>query len=252
MPNKKNPTTQNPSFSPRLIGMIADEVAKTVVVRLPHLIANPKKTKKKKPKIIDRAVILDTSAIVDRRIFEVLKLGLVGGTVVVPEEVLVELKNIADSQNTVKRERGRRALEDLEKIKKQKSIKFMVLSEEKSESGNNLVVDEYLIKLTKKHKGILLTCDYNLEKKASIQNVTVVNINALANVLKVTAVPGESVHLKILHQGKESSQGVGYLDDGTMLVVEQGAGLIGYEVDVVVSRVIQTTSGRILFAKRIT
>jgi uncharacterized protein YacL len=112
-------------------------------------------------------------------------------------------------------------------------------------------VDEQIILIAKQYKGRVITCDYNLQKKASIQGVTAINVNVLANALKVTAVPGEAVHIKVLHLGKEATQGVGYLDDGTMIVVEQGEESIGKTIDVVISRVIQTATGRILFAKKI-
>ncbi len=166
---------------------------------------------------------------------------------------MAELKRIADSQDMVRRERGRRGLEDLEKLKKSKGVKVVVMTEkdEKVLGKNSLEVDEKLIRLAKYHKGKIITCDYNLEKKANISNVTAINVNALANALKVVAVPGEALHIKLQHPGKDVTQGVGYLDDGTMIVVEQGVDHVGKAVDVVVSRVIQTATGRILFAKRI-
>jgi uncharacterized protein YacL len=171
------------------------------------------------------------------------------GKVIVPEGVLLELKHIADSQDTVKRERGRKGLEELERLRKVKTVKVVVLEEEETKKRRE--VDERLISLAKQYKGRILTCDYNLEKKASIQNVVAINVNGLANALKVTAVPGEAVHLKVLHQGKDVTQGVGYLDDGTMIVVEQGSAEVGNVIDVVISRVIQTSAGRILFGKKI-
>ena len=112
-------------------------------------------------------------------------------------------------------------------------------------------VDEKLIRITKNHKGKIITCDSNLEKKATIENLQAINVNALSNALKVIAVPGESLHIKLLHPGKDATQGVGYLEDGTMIVVEEGSNQVGRSIDVVVSRVIQTSTGRILFAKRI-
>jgi len=120
--------------------------------------------------------------------------------------------------------------------------------EEKRFSGQ---VDEKLTKIAKAYKGKVITCDYNLEKKAIIENVVAINMNALANCLKVIAVPGDSLHIKISHVGKDPTQGVGYLDDGTMIVVESASDLVGKSRDVVVSRVIQTATGKILFAKNI-
>jgi len=148
----------------------------------------------------------------------------------------------------VKRVRGRKGLDYLEKLKKGRLNKFMILQD--LEDSKNKEVDEKLILAAKNNKGRIITCDYNLEKKAAIGGVLAINVNTLANHLKITAVPGEALHIGILHKGKEMTQGVGYLDDGTMLVVENASEDLGKTVDVVVSRVIQTTAGRILFAKR--
>jgi uncharacterized protein YacL len=242
-------------FTPRLIGMLADEIAKTIVKRLPNPLSQQGKKKKsssRKTKRIEYAVFLDTSAIIDGRIFDVINLGFVNGNIVISESILLELKHIADSQDTVKRERGRKGLEYLEKLKKTKNIKVVVAPDDFDKNEKKpLEVDEKLIRAAKFHKGKIITCDYNLEKKANIQNVPTINVNALANTLKVSAVPGEALHIKLLHVGKDITQGVGYLDDGTMIVVEQGAEDVGATIDVVVSRVIQTATGRILFAKKI-
>jgi len=239
---------RNIFFPPRVIGMIADEVAKTVIRRLPH----PKK--RKKAKKIEHPVFLDTSAIIDGRIFDVIHLGLVKATFVILESILLELKHIADSQDIVKRERGRKGLALLEKLKKEKGIKVSLISENQEKSlGLDKIdeVDEKLISASKLNKARIITCDYNLEKKASISGITAINVNTLANMLKITAVPGESLHISIQHVGKDITQGVGYLDDGTMIVVENANFDVGRAIDVIVSRVIQTTAGRILFAKKI-
>jgi len=238
------------TFSPKMMGLLADEVAKTVIRRLPSF---RRRTKRKKNKKIENAIFLDTSAIIDGRIFEIINLGLFTGTFVVLESILLELKHIADSQDTVKRERGRKGLELLEKLKKTKGVRFMVLPdlENGSESKDIKEVDEKLIYRTKTYKGRIITCDYNLEKKSNISGVTAININTLATLLKVRAVPGEALHIRVLHKGKEPTQGIGYLDDGTMIVVENAVEEIGKETDVLVSRVIQTAAGRILFAKKI-
>lgn len=239
-------------FQAPTVGALANEVASILVRRLPHLL--PRRKRKKKTKKLDNPIFLDTSAIIDTRIFDIISLGLFRDIFVVPEGVLSELKRIADSQDVVKRERGRKGLEKLEKLKKTRGNKVVVLTSEQVDQvigGKKLEVDDQLIQVTKKYKGRLITCDYNLEKKASIQGVIAVNVNALANCLKVTAVPGEALHVSVLHKGKDPTQGVGYLDDGTMIVVENGFSDLGRMVDVVVSRVIQTTAGRILFAKKI-
>lgn len=243
-------------FSPSMIGAIADEVSKTLITRLPGIIRPRRKsTKQKKQKKIEQGIFLDTSAIIDGRIFDVIYSGLLNGTIVITSSILLELKHLADSQDTVKRERGRKGLLSLEKLRKTKKMKVTILTEAESDparqGGKVIEVDERLIRETKEHKGKLITCDYNLEKKASVEGVTSININALANYLKVIAVPGEALHINISHVGKEETQGVGYLDDGTMIVVEQGSTEVNKSVDVVVARVIQTATGRILFAKKI-
>jgi uncharacterized protein YacL len=242
---------KTPGFSPNMISSLADEVSKSLLLRFPSL-RQRKKAKPKKLKRIENAIFLDTSAIIDGRIFDVIYLGLLNGVIVIMPSVLLELKHLADSQDTVKRERGRKGLEGLEKLKKTKKIKVQIISEEEDTRYHKYKeVDERLIKITKEHKGKVITCDYNLEKKASIENVTAVNMNALALCLKIIAVPGDALHIKVSHQGKDHTQGVGYLDDGTMIVVEEGKDFIGKAIDVVVARVIQTATGRILFAKKI-
>lgn len=244
-----------PAFSAKMVGIIADEVAKTVIKRLPAILSHPRKKRSTgKSKKVEKALFLDTSAIIDGRIFDVVNLGLLSGDIVVLESILLELKHIADSQDSVKRERGRDGLEFLEKLKKVKGLKLRIMleNEHQNYSKDNIKeVDEKLIKVAKAYKGRIITCDYNLEKKAVIQGVVAININALANALKIRAVPGEALHVRVLHKGKDITQGVGYLDDGTMIVIEQASEEIGKTIDVVVSRVIQTTAGRILFAKKI-
>jgi uncharacterized protein YacL len=248
----KDKPTSRTAFSPKLIGAIADEVSKALLSRLPSMMRRPKrKTKTKKTKKIEYAVLLDTSAIIDGRIFDVISTGLLSGNIVILPSILMELKHLADSQDAVKRERGRKGLELLEKLRKSKQMKIIALVAEDEKKFEDLEVDERLIRLAKVYKGKIITCDYNLEKKASVENVRAVNINALANYLKVIAVPGEALHILVSHPGKESTQGVGYMDDGTMIVVEHGVDLVGKRVDVVVSRVIQTATGKILFAKKI-
>jgi len=243
---------------PKFAAALADEVARTLVRRLPNMLPGSRsrapKVKTKKSKTIEYGVFLDTSAIIDGRIFDVIHMGLLNGIIVIPESILLELKHLADSQDTVKRERGRKGLDYLDILKKSRKMKVMVLSED-GEKGivkdKHQEVDEKLIRLAKNHKGKVITCDYNLEKKAAIDGVQAINVNGLANALKVIAVPGESLHIKLLHPGKDITQGVGYLEDGTMIVVEEGSSYVSKTIDVVVSRVIQTATGRILFAKKI-
>ncbi|HSA84224.1 MAG TPA: hypothetical protein VLF20_05085 [Patescibacteria group bacterium] len=249
---EKGETKRAPVFNPNLIGALADEVSKTLMSRFPRLSkGHVKKKKKNKLKKIENGIFLDTSAIIDGRIFDIIELGVLTGTAVILSSILLELKRIADSQDTVKRERGRKGLEALAKLRKGKKLKVMTLSDEDEKQFAKHAVDERLTKMAKLFKGKIITCDYNLEKKATIDNVITINMNALANSLKVIAVPGDSLHVEISHIGKDPTQGVGYLDDGTMIVVEAGSLFIGKSIDVVVSRVIQTSSGKILFAKKI-
>lgn len=260
---KKEEAQSQPQRLPMLPQRLADEIARMVVSRIGSISRNRKNSRNVKIKSMDNAIFLDTSAIIDARFFDVVKMGLFRDTFIVLNDVLLELKHIADSQDMVRRERGRKGLEMLDQLKKVRGIKVLVVPsgqiEQKKKPARNAVagataggeVDEILIATAKKHKGRVITCDYNLEKKASIQGITAINVHALANSLKVIAVPGEALHIKLQHPGKDATQGVGYLDDGTMIVVENGVTEIGKTIDIVVSRVIQTSSGRILFAKKI-
>ncbi len=247
---QKSTSSYLPMFPKRMLGAFADEIAGMVVNRISYIL--PKRQKRNKNtrlKSIEHALFFDTSAIIDGRIFAAIRLGFLHDVFAVAEDILLELKHIADSQDVVKRERGRKGLEMLEDLKKTKGAKVVIVPSEKETKTKE--VDEVLIKTAKTYKGRIITCDYNLEKKANIEGVVAINVNALANCLKVTAVPGEALHIKVLHVGKDVTQGVGYLDDGTMIVVESGAVDVGQTIDVVVSRVIQTSAGRILFAKKI-
>lgn len=244
---KKETLKEPQNFPKGFVSSFAAEVAKTLSM-MPKFKGSRKKSNNKKKKL-ENPIFLDTSAIIDGRIFEVIALGVFTGTIVVLESILSELKHIADSQDMVKRARGRKGLDFLEQLKKARRNKFVILPDQ--EDTKTKEVDERLIIAAKSYKSRVITCDYNLEKNATISDVLAINVNTLANHLKITAVPGETLHIGILHKGKEITQGVGYLDDGTMLVVENASEDLGHTVDVVVSRVIQTTAGRILFAKKI-
>lgn len=223
----------------RVVLQIADEVAKRL----------RRKTKGKKnvrPKI-DHPFFLDTSAIIDGRIFDLIRLGVFDGNLVLLESVLSELKSIADSKDEIKKERGRRALKYLDEVKKIKNVKLIIVQEE--EEDQKKTVDDRVIDYSKRYKGKVITCDYNLSNKAKVSNVVSIDIYEMANVLKTQAVPGESFWVKIIQKGKGEGQGIGYLPDGTMIVVEEGVDFIGKTVKVMVSRIIQREAGRILFAK---
>ena len=232
---------QNMLLPRRVVLQIAEEVGKAVS----HRLSVRRKAKKQSVKKADGAIFLDTSAIIDTRVFNLAKIGVFYGNFIVLEGVLRELKNIADSKDTVKKERGRTAMHHLDEFKKQKGSYLVVLPEEKE----GIAVDDSIVFHAKKHKGRIITCDYNLAKKAKISNVVAIDLYEMANVLKTTALPGEEFWVKIVQVGKGIGQGVGYLPDGTMLVVEGGRELIGKTVQVVVSRIIQTDAGKILFAK---
>ena len=231
---------ENLMLPPRVIRQIAEEVGKIVARSIPH--RRTKKTRKNKK--VENAVFLDTSAIIDMRVFDLAKIGALYGSFVVLESVLTELKNISDSKDSTKRERGRRAMDALEKFKKTRGIKVKILADEVDRP-----VDESIVDHAKKYKGRIITCDYNLSKKAKISGALAIDLYEMVNILKTQAVPGEEFFVKIVQEGKGENQGVGYLPDGTMLVVEQAKTALGKTIQVQVSRIIQTDAGKILFSK---
>ncbi len=194
----------------------------------------------------ENAKILDTSTIIDGRIADICETGFMEGTFVIPQFVLYEIQHIADHQDPVKRTRGRRGLDILHKMQKQACIKVRIVDYEFPKLKD---VDSKLIALAKKLNGKIVTNDYNLNKVAELQGVEVLNMNQLATALKPAMLPGEQMNIKILKEGKEYGQGIGYLDDGTMVVVDDARKLLGKTVDIVVTSVLQTTSGRMIFAK---
>lgn len=214
--------------------------------------ANLKKgnsTKDKKSKSGTKGVtkVLDTSVIIDGRIFDICQTGFVEGTLVIPSFVLQELRHIADSSDSLKRNRGRRGLDILNKI--QKELKMDVQINEK-DFPDVAEVDSKLLKMAQYLNGMVITNDYNLNKVAEFQGVPVLNINELANAIKPVVLPGEEMTIQIIKDGKESNQGIAYLDDGTMIVVEGGKRHIGEVMNVIVTSVLQTAAGRMIFAKQ--
>ncbi len=189
--------------------------------------------------------ILDTSAIIDGRILDIAKVGFISGLVLIPEFVLTELQQVADSQDELKRARGRRGFEIVEELKKLKGMRIEIW--DKEQKGRN--VDEKLLSLCKSLHGRIVTTDFNLNKLASVSGLTVLNVNDLANAVKTVAVPGEKMSIKIMHLGKDPTQGVGYLGDGTMVVVASGADKIGQELEVEVTKNLQIPAGRMIFAR---
>ncbi|ERN51031.1 PIN/TRAM domain-containing protein [Alkalihalophilus marmarensis] len=190
--------------------------------------------------------ILDTSVIIDGRIADICKTGFLEGTLVIPEFVLEELQHIADSSDVLKRNRGRRGLDILNKIQKELPINVEIYEGDFEEIQE---VDSKLVKLAKLSSGIVVTNDFNLNKVCELQGVSVLNINDLANAVKPVVLPGEELNVQVIKDGKEQHQGVAYLDDGTMIVVEGGRDHIGKNLDVVVTSVLQTSAGRMIFAK---
>ena len=192
--------------------------------------------------------ILDTSVIIDGRIADICETGFADGTLVVPQFVLKELQFVADSSDALKRNRGRRGLDILQKVQKMASVDVLVSD---MDFPNVREVDLKLIELARALQGKIVTNDFNLNKVAQLRGVEVLNINELANALKPVVLPGEFMKVFILKEGKEYNQGVAYLDDGTMVVVDNARRLIGKTIDVVVTSVLQTTAGKMIFGRHI-
>ena len=190
--------------------------------------------------------ILDTSAIIDGRIAEVVETGFLDGTLVVPQFVLKELQFVADSSDALKRNRGRRGLEILHRIQKMAGVEVMISD---LDFPNVKEVDLKLIEVARALSGRLVTNDFNLNKVAQLRGIDVLNINELSNALKPVVLPGEQMNVFILKEGKEYNQGVAYLDDGTMVVVDNARSRIGKNLDIVVTSVLQTTGGRMIFGR---
>jgi len=188
--------------------------------------------------------ILDTSVIIDGRVPDICEAGFIDGILVAPQFVLNELQHIADSSDSLKRARGRRGLDILNKLQKSPHVKIEV---SETDFPKIKEVDSKLIALAKELGGDILTNDFNLNKIAQIQGVDVLNINQLANAVKPIVLPGETMTVTVAKQGKEKGQGVAYLDDGTMVVVEQGEGLLNKSIEVIVTSILQTPAGRMIF-----
>ncbi|PIE36031.1 PIN domain nuclease [candidate division KSB3 bacterium] len=190
--------------------------------------------------------ILDTSVIIDGRIADISETGFLEGVLVIPQFILQELQHIADSADSIKRNRGRRGLEILHKIQKRVDMQVEILEQDFSEIPE---IDAKLVELAKLLHAKLITNDFNLNKVAELQGVSVLNVNELANALKPVLLPGEEIEALILKEGKEYGQGIAYLDDGTMIVIDHARKLIGKTVSVSVTSVLQTTAGRMIFGQ---
>lgn len=190
--------------------------------------------------------LLDTSVLIDGRILEIIRLGFLEGTIIIPKFVLKELQKIADSADTLKRNRGRRGLDIVQEIKDLKNVSIEIVDKDFDDLTE---VDAKLVRLAAQMKGVLATNDFNLSKVAKIQGVPVLNVNDLANALKQAVLPGEELRIFLAKEGKEQGQAIGYLDDGTMVVVENGKRSVNQTVPVTVTSVLQTSAGRMIFAK---
>jgi uncharacterized protein YacL len=191
-------------------------------------------------------IVVDTSAIIDGRIAEIVESGFIYGTLVVPRFVLDELQHIADSSDTLRRNRGRRGLEILARMQKDPGTPVEVVEADFPDESE---VDAKLVALARSRSRVILTNDFNLNRVAELQGVRVMNINSLANAVKPAVLPGEELRVRVIQEGKEAGQGVGFLDDGTMIVIEGGARHLDKDLDVSVTRVLQTVAGRMIFGQ---
>jgi uncharacterized protein YacL len=195
-----------------------------------------------------KPLILDTSVVIDGRIADVVETQIIDGPLIMPKFVISELQGIADSSDRLRRSRGRRGLDILARLQANPKVDVQIFDRELPEFAGQ-PVDLKLVALATHLKGKLITNDYNLNKVAKVQDVEVVNLNDLTNALKPSFLPGEQVVVRVIKAGEEAGQGVGYLDDGTMVVIESGRDHIGQQVSLVVTSVLQTSAGRMVFGK---
>ena len=191
-------------------------------------------------------LILDTSTVIDGRVADISQTGFMQGTLIIPRFVLDELRHIADSADPLRRNRGRRGLEMLNKLQKDALVPIHISD---LDFADTVEVDAKLVKLAKTLHAPIITNDFNLNRVAELQGVRALNINELANAVKPVVLPGEEIQVRVIQEGKEQGQGVGFLDDGTMVVIENGKRFLGRHLDVVVTRVLQTVAGRMIFAQ---
>jgi uncharacterized protein YacL len=193
----------------------------------------------------EKPILLDTSVIIDGRVADISRTGFLDGVLTIPRFVLAELQHIADSADPLRRNRGRRGLDMLNKLQKESVVPIRISDIDLEDVRE---VDDKLVRIAKDLHCPVLTNDYNLNRVAELQGVRVLNINELANAVRAVVLPGEAMHVRVVQEGKELGQGVAYLDDGTMVVIENGKKLIGAMVDVTVTRMLQTNQGRMIFA----
>lgn len=243
-----------PLFTMALFGYLGFQVGFKRREELLEILNRPKRDKELKSDGDDQEAIqlgskpkiLDTSVIIDGRIADICQTHFLEGTIIIPHFVLEELQHIADSSDALKRNRGRRGLDILNRLQKDNPETIEMYEGDFEETQE---VDSKLVKLAKLLNGIVVTNDFNLNKVCEFQNVPVLNINDLANAVKPVVLPGEQLKVQVIKDGKEHDQGVAYLDDGTMIVVEEGRNYIGKAIDVIITSVLQTSAGRMIFAK---
>lgn len=215
-----------------------------LLAEVTYLVAKlPRTTSTKK-----RMVFVDTSVLIDGRIIAVAQSGFIGDTLAIPRSVVGELQFLADNADHEKRGRARYGLDVVKELQEMPHLDIMIFQDgSKAEEG----VDERLLKLAKKHNGVICTIDYNLNKVAAVEGITVLNVNQLAQTLRMAYLPGEKIRLELVQKGQDSHQGVGYLPDGTMVVVEQASKNIGQTVEIEFIRSLQTAAGKMMFARKV-
>lgn len=222
-----------------IITFVLSAVAVLLLVRLNLQI--------KTPRLGAQKVAIDTSTLMDGRVLELAKTGFLRGKILVPSSVIMEMQQIADGTSTLKRERARLGLDVLQGLRTTEGIDVEIIKVSADQE-----VDDVLRQIAKERRAALMTNDFNLAKVALVEGITVLNINELAQALRPMRLPGERVKIKIVQKGAERDQGVGYLEDGTMIVVDRASRLIGQYVDVIVTRTLQTTAGKMCFAEVMT
>lgn len=193
----------------------------------------------------ERKIIVDTSVLIDGRILDIAKARFIPGVLIIPQFVLSELQHIADSDDALRRNKGRRGLDIVQDLKKELKGKLEFTNQDSPEVN---AVDDKLLELAQKMSAEIITNDFNLNKIAKVNNINVLNINELAQALRPVIIPGEEIEIKVVQAGKEKHQGIGYLPDGTMIVVEEGDKIVGKSKKVIIKRVLQTTAGKMYFA----
>ena len=252
--SNQNETVLRPAAAAEFAAMVAREIVKTLSFSNLRLKPFAKDVPIVQIKDIpapegENLILVDTSVLIDGRILPIVNSGFTAGTLLVPEFVLGEIQHIADSSDSLRRAKGRRGLEVVNKLTTQKVNELVVTKIIKDDVPEVKEVDHKLAALAKQWRTKLLTVDFNLAQLARAESIKVLNINDLANAIKLALIPGEELSIKITHEGKERTQGVGYLTDGTMVVVEDAKDKVGLEIVVVLSKVHQTAAGQLFFAR---